>query len=112
VIDIGLADRVAVGAGSVVGAETVTVTALVTDTPAALLATNVYVVVAAGDIGCDPLSATGAPFNVTDVAFVLLHVSMDDCPAVMDVGFADSDAVGAGSVEVPPTVTVTLSDTR
>jgi uncharacterized protein (UPF0212 family) len=75
-IDVGFADSVAVGAG--VGAETVTVTALVTDTPEALVATNVYVVVEVGEYGCDPLAATGAPFIVTDVALVVLHVSVDD----------------------------------
>jgi hypothetical protein len=112
VIDVGLADNVAVGAGSVVGApDTVTVAVAVAETPAALRATNVYVVVVVGEYACDPLSATEAPFIVTDVAFVVLHVSVDDCPLVIVVGLADNVAVGAGVVDVP-TVTVAVAVTR
>jgi hypothetical protein len=31
-----------------------------------------------------------------DVALVELHDSVDDCPAFIDVGLAESEAVGAG----------------
>ena len=57
-----------------------------------------YVVVVAGVTFTDP-EVLGAkvvnPVPVHSVEFVLLHESVDDCPAVMDVGFAASVAVGA-----------------
>jgi len=43
---------------------------------------------------------------VHDVALVELQVSVDDCPDVIEVGLAESDAVGAGFV----TVTVVLQE--
>ena len=36
------------------------------------------------------------PVPVHSVALVLLHVSVDDCPLVIDVGLAESVAVGTG----------------
>jgi hypothetical protein len=43
----------------------------------------------------------------TEVALLLVHVSVDDWPAVIDVGEAENVAVGAGE---PLTVTVTCFD--
>ena len=46
-------------------------------------------------VGCVPLQP---PDAVQLVAFVLLHESVDDCPALIDVGFAEMVAVGMGVV--------------
>jgi len=73
---VGIAVSSAVGAGS--GMLTVTVAVAVAETPAEFRATRVYVVVVVGEYDCEPLTATGAPFIVTDVALVVLHVSVDD----------------------------------
>ena len=40
-----------------------------------------------------------------ELAFVLDHVSVEDCPALIDAGFAEMDTVGVGAAV---TVTVTL----
>ena len=105
------------GAGGGVGAFTVTTAVAVAD-PAELLATSVYVVVTVGEYDFEPLRvASATPFIVTDVASVVFHVSIVDPPAVIDVGFAVSDAVGCatgggGGGCVPDTVTVALDETR
>ena len=67
---------VGIGAG---GAVTVTVAADVAE-PVELLATSVYVVVALGDTVCEPVAATGDPFNVIAVAFDVVHESVEDWP--------------------------------
>ena len=71
-------------------------------TPAALVATNVYVVVDVGDTVCDPLTGTDAPFRVALTALVDVHVSVELPPGAIEVGLAVIAAVGA-----PVTVTVT-----
>ena len=40
---------------------------------------------------------------VQEVAFVELHVSVEDWPAVMEVGLAEREAVGTPDAEVPYT---------
>ena len=74
---VGFAFSVAVGIG--VGAVTVTFAVAVVE-PAELVATSEYVVVAVGDILCDPVAATEAPFSVIVVASVVDHESVDDWP--------------------------------
>ena len=94
-----------VGTGAV--AFTVTVADDVTD-PTEFVAVSVYVVVAVGDTLRLPDAAT-VPIPwlmVTDVAFAVLHVSVDDCPELMVVGDADSEAVGS---ELTVTVAVSVS---
>jgi len=71
----GFALSIAVGIGG--GAVTVTV-AVAFREPAEFVATSVYVAVDVGDTLCEPLAATVAPFNVTVVAFVVVHDSIDD----------------------------------
>ena len=99
-IDDGLALNVAVGAGTLV---TVTVACFVT-VPPAPVAVSVYVVVAVGLTEILPLRGRlPRPLSiVTDVAFVVVHVRVDDCPLVIVVGLAVK--VALGGVE---TVTVT-----
>jgi len=46
------------------------------------------------------------PLPVQLVAFVLLQVSVEDCPLVIEVGFAESVAVGCGLFAVTVTVAV------
>ncbi len=88
-----------------VGCETVTVA--VDDTlPCAFWAASVYVVVAVGDTTVDPLAATLVPFNVTVVAFVVDQVTVLDCPARIDVGEAETVAVGTDAVVVDVEVDV------
>ena len=85
---------------------TVTVVVAVADPPLPVTV-RVYVVVVFGvtvmlpEVGTDPM-----PTIVADVAFVLVQVSVDDCPGLMLVGFAVMDPVGAP--EVVPTVTVAV----
>lgn len=54
------------------------------------------------EVGCAP-----RPLSIlTLVAFVVVHVSVEDCPAVIDVGDAVKVAVGAvGGAAVTVTVT-------
>jgi hypothetical protein len=94
----------------VVLAPTLTVAAAVADPPAPV-AVIVYVVVAVGltDLVPDVPTAPIPLSIVTEVAFVLDQVNVDDCPEVMVVGLADSVTVGA-PVEVP-TVTVAVEVT-
>ncbi len=56
-------------------------------------------VVAVGETDCVPLVALVPLHPLEAVQLVALvddHVSVDDCPLVMLVGFADNVAVGAG----------------
>jgi hypothetical protein len=69
---------------------------------AEFFAMNVSVVVAVGETICDPLTATAAPFRVALTAFVDVQVSVELAPGAIEVGFAQSPAVGAP----PPRVTV------
>ena len=89
---LGAALNVAPGAGTTV---TVAVFVIVPPGPVAV---SVYVVVLVGltdtfpDVGLLP-----TPLSIeTEVAFVVVHVSVDDCPAPIDVGAALNVAVGAG----------------
>ena len=68
---------------------------------------SVYVVVVVGLTGTDPdVGFDPTPLSIeTDVAFVVVHVSVDDCPAPIVVGDALNVAVGAGC----PTVIVTCA---
>ena len=60
----------------------------------------------------DPLAETTAPSNVTWVAFDVVHVNIDDCPLVIDIGAAVKFAVGIeGGGAVVDTVTVTRDST-
>ena len=104
----------AVGIGTVGGAAlTVTVAVFVVD-PAALVATSVYDVVAAGESVCVPSSETAFPFKVTEVASVVFQTSVEDWPLWIDDGVAVNVAVGigAGAGVVPDTVTVALDVAR
>ena len=74
---VGLADSVAVGIGAG-GAVTVTFALAVVE-PAELVATSEYIVVVVGETVC-VVPVTAAPFSVTDVAFEVVHVSVDDWP--------------------------------
>jgi len=61
---------------------------------------NVYVVLAVGETDCE-LESAFVPVNIPpeavhDVAPVDDHVSVDDCPALIDVGDAVSVTIGAG----------------
>ena len=49
------------------------------------------------------------PLPLHEVALVELHERVDDCPRVIEVGLADSVAVGAGSA-VTVTVAVAVAD--
>lgn len=55
---------------------------------------------AVGDTTVDPLAATAVPFSVTVVALVVDQVTVLDCPAWIDVGEAETVAVGTGAVVV------------
>ena len=94
----------------VVLAPTLTVAVAVAEPPVPV-AVIVYVVVAVGltDLVPDVATAPMPLSIVTDVAFVLDQVSVDDCPEVMLVGFAVMVTVGA-PLDVP-TVTVALEVT-
>jgi hypothetical protein len=108
---VGFAASDAVGIGTVGGvALTVTLAVFVVD-PAALVATSVYVVDAAGENDCVPSTATAFPFKVTEVAFVVFHTSVHDWPLWIDDGVSVNVAVGAVAVE-EDTVTVAFDVTR
>jgi hypothetical protein len=105
VIDVGLSEIVTVGAGAA------TVNAAVPlPVPPAPVQLSAYCdePVALGVTVAVPLVAfvpLHPPLAVHDVAFVLDHVRVDDCPSVTDVGFNEIVTVGAGvaivSVAVP-----------
>lgn len=61
---------------------------------------------AVGDTTVDPLAATPVPFSVTVVAFVVDQVTVLDCPAWIDVGEAETAAVGTDIVVVDVEVDV------
>src|SRR5918996_882938 len=95
-MDAGVAVSAAVGIGTGGGGMVTVTVAVAVVEPAELLATSVYVVVAVGEYPCDPLSATGLPFIVTEVAFVVTHVRVDCSPLRMLAGDAVKEAVGIG----------------
>jgi hypothetical protein len=98
-MEVGLADRVAVGVETV---PTVTV-ALAFAVPPGPVQTTLYVCVAVGDTLAVPdVPEAVKPVPVQDVAFVELHVRVDDPPAVIEAGLAERVAVGCW---VPPPVT-------
>jgi len=94
--EVGFADSVAVGAGTTV---TVAVAALLV--PPAPVHVNEYDVVAvtAPVLWLPPVASAPLqpPEAVQEVALVELHVSVDAPPLTMDVGFAVSATVGAGT---------------
>ncbi|SDE86772.1 hypothetical protein [Terriglobus roseus] len=85
VIEVGEAVMVAVGvaAGAVTDTEVV---AVLLELP--FLATSEYVVVDVGETVFEPDEATVAPLSVTDVADVVLQVSVELLPDVIEVGEA------------------------
>src|SRR5258708_25014039 len=97
-IVVGLALNVIAGGGVTV---TVAVAVLVPPLPVAV---SVYVVVVCGVTETEPLvgRAPRPVSMVTVVAFVVVHVSVEDLPSAMLMGFALNVIVGAGV-----TVTVT-----
>src|SRR5258708_22999271 len=81
--------------------------------PVEPVATILYVVVTVGKTVREPLSATGAPFNVALTALRVVHVITEDCPRVIEVALALAPAAtapplggpgggGGGTVVVPP----------
>jgi len=74
----GFAVREAVGFGVGGGAGVTVTVALVVVEPAEFVATSEYVVVVFGDTLCELFAATVAPFNVTVVASLVVHDSIDD----------------------------------
>ena len=96
---VGVAVNEAVG-----GKSTLTVAAACAGVvPLAPVATNVYVVVCVGVTVCDPFGLTAAPFNVTDVAFCVVHVNVAGCPCSTVGALAFRFATGSGG---PVTVIV------
>jgi len=95
VIVLGLAESVAVGVGG--GTElTVTVALFETEPPIPVQVIE-YVVVCDGVTLCEPeVPVVVNPLPVQAVAPVEVQVRVDDCPAVIDAGFAVKVAVGAG----------------
>ena len=76
---------------------TVTVALAAGEVPPAPVQVTEYVVVTVGETDAEPVVPLAVkPVPVQLVAFVLLHVSVEDCPLVMDVGFAERVAVGTG----------------
>ena len=66
------------------------------DVPPAPVQVTEYVVFVVGETLVDPLVPEAVkPTPVHDVALVLDHVRVEDCPEVIDVGEAVSAAVGA-----------------
>ena len=102
IIDVGEAEKVTVGIGAGVTDTVADWDAL----PPAPVHVSVYVVVAVGATLCVPLTAlvpVQPPEAVHAVALVLLQVSVEDAPDVIDRGDADKVTVGAGAA-----VTVTV----
>ncbi len=110
--DVGAAPSETVGAG-VVAAATVTVAVAAGLVPPAPVQVSEYEVLAVrATVVCVPLGASvplQPPLAEHEVAFVELHVRVDDPPLATDVGAALKDTVGtgvAGGVVVVATVTV------
>lgn len=57
-----------------------------------------------GETTCDPFNGTAVPFKSALTALVVVQVSVELLPATMEVGFAESPAVG-----LPPDVTVIVA---
>jgi hypothetical protein len=73
------------------------------------------VVVVVGETVWDPFRATSTPFKYTWSASVVVHVSVEDCPAWIVVGLAVRFAVSWSMPPpelLPETVTVALDETR
>jgi hypothetical protein len=94
------------------GAVTFTVTEEFTE-PVELVAVSIYVVVFAGVTVLLPESATDPIplFILTDVAFVVVQLKVEDEPEVMLVGEAERLAVGAG-IGTGLTATITEESTE
>lgn len=106
-MEVGLAERVAVGVETV---PTVTVV-LAVAVPPGPVQLMPYICVAAGDTVAVPdVPEVVKPVPVQDVAFVELHVSTEDWPLVIEGGLADKDAVGC--VPPPPPVVVSHAAKR
>ena|SRR5271157_6103537 len=76
---------------------TVTVALATGEVPPAPVQVMEYVVVTVGETDVEPEVPDAVKLVPEQlVALVLLHVSVDDCPLVMEVGFAESVAVGTG----------------
>jgi len=96
VTDVGFALIPAVGPPE----PTVTVIEAVAVVPDELLATNVYVVVVAGDTDLEPFTATAAPFSVALTALDDVQAKVELPPDVIELGLAVIPAVGAPDVTV------------
>ncbi len=64
--------------------------------PPVPVTTSFSACVAVGEIVKEPDVATAAPLSVALVALALFQLTTAFCPAVIDEGEADMDAVGAG----------------
>jgi hypothetical protein len=87
----------------VAGWVTLTVTLCAGDVPPPPVHESEYVVFAVGDTDCVPevaLVPVQPPLAVQEVLFVDDHVRVDDCPLVIEVGFALRLTVGVGVVVV------------
>ena len=88
------------GGGGGGGTEETVTLALAFADPPAPVHVSVYVAVAVGVTACVPPIALVPvqPFEAVQlVALVELQVSVADAPAVIEVGFAESETVGAGT---------------
>ena len=76
--------------------------------PPAPVHVMLYVALEVGETDTEPeVPEAVKPLAVHEVALVLLQVSVDDWPEVMEVGLALNEAVGAGvvgGVTLPPIV--------
>ena len=105
-VETAVALRLVGAEGAAVSGMKVTV-AFADAVPPAPVHVIVYVVVTIGETLTDPETPDGVnPLPVQLVALVEDHESVDDCPAMTDVGDAERETVGVGMV----TVTVAFAD--
>jgi hypothetical protein len=94
---VGFAVSVQVGAGGGGGVVVTAIVAVQWTVPPVPVAVSVYVVVEAGETGVEPFTATEPMLlsRLTEVALVVVHVSVEELPVWIAVGFAESVQVGA-----------------
>jgi hypothetical protein len=107
VVKVMLGDDATTATLTTTGAALTVTPALAVAVPPRPVAVMVYVVVLLGLTTVEPWAVTEpTPGAITSSdAFRELHVSVDEFPAVMEVGLAESVTVGAGGggpVELPP----------
>jgi hypothetical protein len=66
--------------------------------------------VTVGEYDCEPFMATATPFIVTDVAFVVDHVSVTDWPLVIVADGGVNVAVGIATGALTVTVVVSVTE--